>query len=626
MSGPRESRRFEKIIDICIDEISMGRMSVADALDRWPEHREELGPLLEAAFAISELPTVDERAPAPERRADLLSAIRRIPQDEAPQDAPRRSRGGLALRSRMPSLGSWFGVPLSRVAVAVAAVPAAAVALVAIALSLGGGATTASASTLTVFAGGVEREQDGSWVGLEDGAVLAEGDRLRTSDDGHALLTFGDGSTAALDPATELVIEEASVDGARSIELRQLAGRIWNDVAPGAEPASYVVRTADAVIEAHGTTFETLVSDGETSVVTAEGAVEVVHGDERTSVTAGQVLRVARQEVVAAVREHRAVGAAVTFTIEGPFVASLRSASGAATGALPNGVMFQQIPGVWSTDPGEGPQRLRFFDVAAGEYEFTLRRTGGRSDGPSQLRLATPNGGRVVQLPATLGSLTSGRVVQLPATLGSLTIRIEIAQGDSGLTIRILDSKPRPVTTDRAPERIVDSPRLQNAEPVSERRATLAADARAATAEATRSPEETATPEADGTVGDLESRLRRVLELDDSDRRFGLRLLIEELGRNEDRWLKLRQILLADDQLRRVFIEAVREFDSAELRAAIWERLGLKVEATDDATSLSTATPIPTVTATPSTTDADQSLATATPTPTPEASLDSARR
>jgi hypothetical protein len=112
-----------------------------------------------------------------------------------------------------------------------------------------------------VFASAVEREQDGSWLAPADGAVLSEGDWLRTSEDGYTLLTFADGSTAALDPATELVIEQASVDGARTITLNRLAGRIWNDVAPGATPASYLVRTADAAIEAHETTFGTLVTD-----------------------------------------------------------------------------------------------------------------------------------------------------------------------------------------------------------------------------------------------------------------------------------------------------------------------------------------------------------------------------
>jgi hypothetical protein len=52
----------------------------------------------------------------------------------------------------------------------------------------------------------------------------------------------------------------------------------------------------------------------------------------------------------------------------------------------------------------------------------------------------------------------------------------------------------------------------------------------------------------------------------------------------------------------------VRGFDSTELKAAIWERLGLKIDSSDDSTSPSTATPV--------------AIATATP----EASLDSATR
>ncbi len=591
MSGPRESRTFEQIIDICIDEISMGRMSVEDALDRWPEHREELGPLLSAAFAISELPDVAEHAPDPERRADFLSAIR-----TTPQDAPSKERRGF----KLPSLGGFFAGSLTRVATVAA--PAAVIAVLAVVLTLGGGATTASASTLTVFAGAVERDEGGTWVALENGAALEVGDRLRTSGDGEALLTFADGSTAALDGATELVIEQASLGGAREIVLNQLAGRIWNDVAPGAEPVSYVVRTVDAVIEAHGTTFETLVTDEETSVVTAEGAVEVVTGNDHTSVSAGQTMRVAQQRVVGAVSAHRATAAPVTFTIDGPFVASLRSASGAATGALPNGVMFQQIAGVWSTDPGEGSQELRFFDVEPGQYEFTLRRTDGRADRAGRLTLQTPGG---------------GRTVELPAALGSLTIRIEITDANGRLTIRILDTEPRPTPRDQAPEQIVPSPRLTDAEPVADRRAALRTDA-TPTTDATRAtdgrtvePNPTATSsDTDGVVSDLESRLRRVLSFEEPERQFRLRRLLEELGKNDELWLKLRQLLLGDDQLRRAFIDTVAGFESAELKAAIRERLGFDGGSGSGDTSLSTATPVAVVTATA----------------TPSTSLDSATR
>ena len=87
MSDPREPRSFDEIVDYCIDELAAGRMSVRDALERWPEHREELQALLGAAAAIGELPVVAERAPDAERRADFLSAIR-----TTPQDAPRKSR------------------------------------------------------------------------------------------------------------------------------------------------------------------------------------------------------------------------------------------------------------------------------------------------------------------------------------------------------------------------------------------------------------------------------------------------------------------------------------------------------------------------------------------------------
>jgi len=608
MTNPREQRTFEEIVDICIDQISAGRMAIEDALDRWPEHREELEPLLRAAFAIAALPPVAEQAPDPERRADFLSQIR-----QTPQDAPTKRRG-----FALPSLGGLFsGLPR----LATLAAPAAAVAVIAVMLTLGGGAAPASASTLTVFTGSVEREEGGNWVVLADGAELEAGDRLRTSGDGEALLTFADGSTAALDGATELVIEQASVNGERTIELNQVTGRIWNDVAPGATPASYVVRTVDAVITARGTVFETVVTDGETSVVTAEGTVDVAGGDEHSSVTAGQVLRVARQRVVDAVRDHQATVAPVTMTIEGPFVASLRSESGAATGALPNGVTFQQIPGVATSDPADGAQVLQFYDIEPGVYDFTIRRIGDAGDRGGWLIVETPNGGRDVPLKPTLGVVT-------------LSLRISLAEGR--VALQLLDAEPRP-TSDAVRERIADSQRLTDARPVIEVRpardgavptATPSMDATRVTDGMTVEPSATATP-SDGSdaIGDLETRLRRVLSFEEPERRFALRLLLEELGRSEDAWLKLRQVLLERDGLRRVFLETVAGFESEELKAAIRERLGFG-DSSDGSTSLSTATPVATATATtvaPSDVDSTTD-ATVTATATPSASLDSTTR
>ncbi|MBT5774704.1 MAG: hypothetical protein HOH95_10075, partial [Dehalococcoidia bacterium] len=91
-------------------------------------------------------------------------------------------------------------------------------------------------------------------------------------------------------------------------------------------------------------------------------------------------------------------------------------------------------------------------------------------------------------------------------------------------------------------------------------------------------------------------------------------------------WLKLRQLLLGDDQLRRAFIETVAGFESEKLKAAIRERLGFG-DALDGSTSLSTTTPVAVVTATA--TPSDGGSVTDTPvtaTATPSTSLDSATR
>ena len=40
---------FEQLLDACIDDIAAGRRTVAECLERWPQHAGRLRPLLEAA-------------------------------------------------------------------------------------------------------------------------------------------------------------------------------------------------------------------------------------------------------------------------------------------------------------------------------------------------------------------------------------------------------------------------------------------------------------------------------------------------------------------------------------------------------------------------------------------------
>ncbi|MEX2446714.1 MAG: FecR family protein, partial [Dehalococcoidia bacterium] len=280
---------FSGIVDACLEALTAGDTTVEECLDRHPEHRVELEPLLLAATTMMRAPGLSEREPDPARRAAFMAQIR-----DTPQQRPRRL--GLP-RLALGGLFAWPAGAAPRLALA--SLPMAAALLVAVVLVATQPATSAAASTLTVFAGTTERQAGDRWVAAPDGAHLVEGTRLRTSAEGHALLTFPDGSTAALDPGTEVTLERVGTEGPRVVQLRQASGRIWNDVVPDArDGADYAVHTPDAVVRALGTVFETAIRDGETAVAAAAGTVQVVAGSQRADIVAGEAL-VARGQQLA---------------------------------------------------------------------------------------------------------------------------------------------------------------------------------------------------------------------------------------------------------------------------------------------------------------------------------------
>lgn len=395
---------FDSVLDACLDEVRAGRQSVEQCLARWPQYAGALEPALRAALAVSAL-AVPEPPPDPARRAQFMAALRATPQ-QRPQPW-RRPLGALA-----HALGGalQLGAVLA---------PAAAVAAAALVLVLGRGGSNAEASTLTVFAGNVERVEGSGWVALRDGDRLPEGTRLRTDAAGRVLLTFADGSTVAVDPQTEMTIERAHVNGAREIVLRQWSGRLWNQVAPDARAnASFTVRTPDATVVVHGTVFETAITNGETAVTTAQGLVEVQTAKQRVVVPPGEAAS-ARQDGVQPLARPRARTPAA-LTVSAPFVASLIGPDGRATGALPGGVLYQQIPGALSSDPAAGPQRIALGDVRSGEYALVLRRAG-----PGAGTLVVDAEGRERALPLDAAAETYTVRLRVTAATAQTVVAVE---------------------------------------------------------------------------------------------------------------------------------------------------------------------------------------------------------
>src|SRR3979490_1847253 len=112
-----------------------------------------------------------------------------------------------------------------------------------------------------------------------DGQVLLAGDRVRTAEQSHAVVTFFDGSTNEIEPATTITVVQATaaVDGAITIQLEQAIGRTWSSVQNLTRASSkFEIKTPATTAIVRGTGFVTdVLASGATTVTTTAGIVAV---------------------------------------------------------------------------------------------------------------------------------------------------------------------------------------------------------------------------------------------------------------------------------------------------------------------------------------------------------------
>lgn len=91
------------------------------------------------------------------------------------------------------------------------------------------------AATLTVLSAPVDRAgpRDERPAAAASGSDLAVGDRVVTGPEGRALITFLDGSTVTVEPASEVTVRQAEMEGREASRLRVLivVGTVWARVA-----------------------------------------------------------------------------------------------------------------------------------------------------------------------------------------------------------------------------------------------------------------------------------------------------------------------------------------------------------------------------------------------------------
>lgn len=140
-------------------------------------------------------------------------------------------------------------------------------------LPRGSDATADNAATVAVLNTAIDAQKGSSdFAPALDGDILSNGDFVRSSKDGRAVLTFFDGSTLSVDPASlvkVLTLNRLSSGGIQLL-VEQTLGRSWAVVSKLKTPDSkFEIKTPTGVAAVRGTAFETIVTlnaDGTNSV------------------------------------------------------------------------------------------------------------------------------------------------------------------------------------------------------------------------------------------------------------------------------------------------------------------------------------------------------------------------
>jgi hypothetical protein len=121
------------------------------------------------------------------------------------------------------------------------------------------------------------RHAGSDFTSAADGAVLVGGDTIMTGADARAVLTYFEGSTVEMEPASELTIDAARSDpnGDTIIVMQQNLGVTWHVVTHLLTTGSmYEIHTSTATASVRGTQFTVAIEpDGTTTQTTTEGAV-----------------------------------------------------------------------------------------------------------------------------------------------------------------------------------------------------------------------------------------------------------------------------------------------------------------------------------------------------------------
>lgn len=238
--------------------------------------------------------------------------------------------------------------------------------------------------------------------------ALQVGDRVRTGLDGYASIVYFDGSSSALAPETELVLqrfERDPVTGATAIIVQQPLGSTWTQAAAaGHQFSGFLLASSAARFFARGSQFSTEVApEGTMSVTAVEGGVFGRGDAGDVDLPSGFATRVQPGQPPEAPVPASQPAATLQVSVEGPVRALLSDARGRSVGYHPDSDSYvTQIPGARLVRNDDGTQVFSV-PVPVESYDLTVRGLGpgqasvaigvlraGEREAPAAVRLEAP--------------------------------------------------------------------------------------------------------------------------------------------------------------------------------------------------------------------------------------------
>ena len=244
-------------------------------------------------------------------------------------------------------------------------------------LPRGSNATADNAATLAVLSPTIDAQKgSGEFIPALDGDILSNGDFVRSTKHGRAVLTFFDGSTLSVDPASlvKVLTLNRLANGGIQLLVEQTLGRSWAAVSKLKTPDSkFEIKTPTSIAAVRGTSFETgvtLNADGTSSATykVDEGEVLVTaNAGGSVSVAAGQQVTINTNQPAPAQATAQPPTLLFLLTATPGLEFAITASTGATCGIGRNKQeIFRCIA---------GPNQVSLREPPAGRYTVSLART-----------------------------------------------------------------------------------------------------------------------------------------------------------------------------------------------------------------------------------------------------------